>query len=101
MRRRLLRWIVPDLAREMEAVLDRFEAASIPAGTMNFALDVVRLIETEHPEWLGTNKRSLCHEAIARFIERKGGKAKDSIVNVITELAVSVWKAEPGHYQSH
>lgn len=96
--RRVLRWAVPDFHEEVEALLDRCEAARIPPGTMGFAYDVVKLIEAEHPDWLSMNKKALAKEALGRFVQKHGGNPKDSIVNAILELAVSRWKAEPGHY---
>lgn len=98
--RLLLKWIVPEFAEEIEAIQERFEAARVPPGTMPFAYDVVKLIETDHPDWLSMNKRELARASVKRFIERNGGVPKDSIVSLIVELAVARWKAEPGHYQS-
>lgn len=100
-RRWMIRLAAPAAIEEFEAILNRLEAARCPAGTLAFAYSAAKLIDAQHPEWLGASKRVFVQEAVARFIERNGGKAKDALVNMVVEIAVNRLKADPATRQTH
>jgi hypothetical protein len=84
------------LAELCAALTRRLAAEAAEPELLEVAEDIVDGIERGHPDWDAETKRRFACDAIAHYLHTVGVSARESTINVLTELAVvSLDKIDP------